>query len=92
MTNYYFPTIYIVPLITLSLNVKLTPHADACLDHNSSAWITSHFQKNETGKTRFVAEPINDTGFYFLAGRRHFFVTVHLIGYMQMRHRSYEIP
>ena len=48
------------------------------------AWITSHFQKNETGKTRFAAGPTYDTGFYFIIGRRHYFVTVHLIGHMQM--------
>ena len=61
-------------------------------EKGEKGWEKSHFQKNETGKTRFVAGPTNDTGFYFPAGRRHYFVTVHLIGYMQMRHRSDEIP
>ena len=56
-------------------------------DHYSKRGLQVTFN----GKTRFVAGPTNDTGFYFLAGRRHYFVTLHLIGYMQMRHRSYEI-
>ena len=62
------------------------------LDHYSTRGLQVTLNRNETGKTRFVAGPIYDTGFYFLAGRRHYFVTVQLIGHMQMRNRSYEIP
>ena len=58
-------------------------------DHYSTRGLQVAFHKSV--KTRFDAGPANDTGFYFLARRRHYFVTLHLIGYMQMRHRSYEI-
>ena len=61
------------------------------LDYYSTRELQVTFKRTKLVKPYFYG-PTYDTGFYFLAGRRHIFVTVHLIGHMQMRHRSYEIP
>ena len=68
MTNYYFPTIYIVPLITLSLNVKLTLHANACLDHNSTRGLRVTFKRTKLVKPALLPNRLTIPAFISLQG------------------------
>ena len=51
-------------------------------DHYSTRGLQFSFKRTKLVKPDLLPDR--------LAGRRHYFVTLHLIGYTQMRHRSYE--
>ena len=47
------------------------------LDHYSTRGLQVTFKRTKLVKPDLFAGLTNDTGFYFLAGRRYYFVTVH---------------